>query len=196
LYQTKGEIIMDRIIKALTFKREVYEEVEHDSSFTTTAWLIVAVVSFLNALGTGSSDNILNWLLNALGGAVFAIVGFAVAAFVIDLVGRTIFKAESSFNEVVRTVGLAYVWQVFGVLGTLGVFIPLLLCVVGPVTFVAWILWIISAFIAVKEALDLEWLQTIITVVLGWVAFFVVVLIGGLILGAIGIGGAALFGAF
>ena len=187
---------MDRIISALTFKREVYADVEQDSSFTTTAWLIVAVVSFLNALGTGSSDNILNWLLNALGGAVFAIVGFAVAAFVIDLVGRTVFKAESSFNEVVRTVGLAYVWQVFGVLGILGVFIPLLICVVGPVTFVAWILWIIAAFIAVKEALDLEWLQTIITVVLGWVAFFIVVLIGGLILAAIGIGGAALFGAF
>jgi hypothetical protein len=187
---------MDRIMKALTFKREVYAEVEQDSSFTTTAWLIVAVVSFLSALGTGTSDNILNWLISALGGAVFAIVGFAVAAFVIDLVGRSIFKAESSFNEVVRTVGLAYVWQIFGVLGIFGVFIPLLLCVVGPVTFVAWILWVISAFIAVKEALDLEWLQTIITVVLGWVAFFIVVLIGGLILGALGFAGAALFGAF
>ena len=187
---------MDRIIAALTFKREVYAEVEHDSSFTTTAWIIVAVVSFLNALGSGTSDNILNWLINALGSAVFAIIGFAIAAFVIDLVGRTVFRAESSFSEVVRTVGLAYVWQVFGVLGTLGVFIPLLLCIVGPVKFVAWILWVISAFIAVKEALDLEWLQTIITVVLGWVAFFIVILIGGLILGALGIAGAALFGAF
>ncbi|UCF26693.1 MAG: YIP1 family protein [Chloroflexota bacterium] len=187
---------MDRIISALTFKREVYAEVEHDDSFTSTAWLIVAVVSFLNALGSGSSDNILNYLLNALGGAVFAIVGFAIAAFVIDLVGRTVFRAESSFSEVVRTVGLAYVWQIFGVLGILGVFIPLLLCVVGPVRFIAWILWVISAFIAVKEALDLEWLQTIITVVLGWIAFFIVVMIGGFILAALGIAGAALFGAF
>jgi hypothetical protein len=135
-------------------------------------------------------------LLNALGGAVFAIVGFAIAAFVIDLVGRTVFRAESSFNEVVRTVGLAYVWQVFGVLGILGVFIPFLLCIVGPVSFIAWILWVISAFIAVKEALDLEWLQTIITVVLGWIAFFIVVMIGAFILGALGIAGAALFGAF
>jgi hypothetical protein len=187
---------MDRIIRALTFRREVYGEVEHDDSFTSTAWLIVAVVSLLNALGSGSSDNILNWLLNALGGAVFAIVGFAIAAFVIDLVGRTVFRAESSFNEVVRTVGLAYVWQVFGVLGILGVFIPFLLCIVGPVSFIAWILWVISAFIAVKEALDLEWLQTIITVVLGWIAFFIVVMIGAFILGALGIAGAALFGAF
>lgn len=187
---------MDRIISALTFKSGVYGEVEHDSSFTTTAWIIVAIVSFLNALGSGSSDNILNWLINALGGAVFAIIGFAIAAFVIDLVGRTVFRAESSFNEVVRTVGLAYVWQVFGVLGALGVFIPLLVCITGPVKFIAWILWVISAFIAIKEALDLEWLQTIITVVLGWVAFFIVVFIGGLILSALGLAGAALFGAF
>jgi hypothetical protein len=183
-------------MRALTFKSDVYAEVENDPTFTTTAWLIVAVVSFLNALGVGSIDNVLNWLLNALGSAVFAIIGFAVAAFVIDLVGRTVFKAESSFTEVVRTVGLAYIWQIFGLLGILGALVPLLLCVVGPVKFIAWILWVIAAFIAVKEALDLEWLQTIITVVLGWIAFFVVFAIGGLILGALGIAGAALFGLF
>ena len=187
---------MDRIIKAFTFKTEVYAEVESDTSFTTTAWLIVAVVSFLNALGVSSIDNVLNWLLGALGNTVFAILGFAVAAFVIDLVGRSVFKADSSFNEIVRTVGLAYVWQIFGFIGILGVFIPGLVCVVAPIKFIAWILWVIAAFIAVKEALDLEWLQTIITVVLGWVAFFIVVMIGGLILGAIGLAGAALFGAF
>jgi len=183
-------------MKAFTFKREVYAEVEQDSSFTTTAWLIVAVVSFLNALGVGSIDNVLNWLLTALGSAVFAIIGFAIAAFVIDLVGRLVFKAESSFTEVVRTVGLAYVWQIFGLLGVLGAIVPLLLCVVGPVKFIAWILWVIAAFIAVKEALDLEWLQTIITVVLGWIAFFVVVALGGLILSALGLAGAALLGVF
>jgi hypothetical protein len=187
---------MDRIIKAFTFKTEVYGEVESDSSFTTTAWLIVAVVSILNALGMGSIDSPLNWFLGAIGGAVFAIIGFAIAAFVIDLVGRSVFKADSSFNEIVRTVGLAYVWQIFGFIGILGVFIPGLVCVIAPIKFIAWILWVIAAFIAVKEALDLEWLQTIITVVLGWVAFFIVVLIGGLILGAIGLAGAALFGAF
>ncbi|MGW8144025.1 MAG: YIP1 family protein [Anaerolineales bacterium] len=185
---------MDRIMGAFTFKREVYSEVEHDSSFTTTAWLIVAVVSFLNALGSGPSDNLLNYLISAIGETIFAIIGFAIAAFVIDLVGRTVFRAESSFNEVVRTVGLAYVWQVFGVLGILGVFVPALVCIVAPVQFIAWILWVIAAFIATKEALDLEWLQTIITVVLGWIAFFIVVLIGGLILGALGLAGAALFG--
>ncbi len=184
---------MDRIIKAFTFKTEVYAEVESDTSFTTTAWIIVAVVSFLNALGASSIDNVLNWLLGALGSAIFAIIGFAIAAFVIDLVGRSVFKAESSFNEIVRTVGLAYVWQIFGLLGIFGLFLA---CITGPIKVIAGILWVIAAFIAVKEALDLEWLQTIITVVIGWIAFFVVVVIGGFILGAIGLAGAAIFGAF
>lgn len=187
---------MDRIMRALTFKSDVYAEVEQDSSFTTTAWLIVAVVSFLNALGVGTIGNVGSWLLSALGSAVFAVIGFAISAFVIDLVGRVVFKAESSFSEVVRTVGLAYIWQIFGLLGILGALAPALICIVAPVKFIAWILWIIAAFIAVKEALDLEWLQTIITVVLGWIAFFVVFMIGGLILAALGIAGAALFGAF
>lgn len=187
---------MDRIMAAFTFRNEVYADVEQDTTFTTTAWLIVAVVSFLSQLGGGTSENLLNWFLNAIGGTVFAIIGFAVAAFIINFVGRAVFNADSNFNEIVRTVGLAYVWQVFGVLGIFGVFIPVLACVTAPIQVIAVILWIIAAFIAVKEALDLEWLQTIVTVVLGGIAYFIILFIGFAILAAIGIGGALLFGAF
>jgi hypothetical protein len=56
------------------------------------------------------------------------------------------------------------------------------------------ILWLVASFIAAKEALDLEWLQTIITVFLGWLAYMVVLALTGIVLTAIGIGGAALFG--
>ncbi len=187
---------MDRIIKAFTFKTDVYADVESDTSFTTTAWLIVAVVSFLNALGSLSFDNLGGSLIGALFGAVFAVIGFALAAFVISLVGRTVFRAEVTFDELVRTVGLAYVWQIVGVLGILGAISPTLDCIVAPAIVIGAILWLVSAFIAAKEALDLEWLQTIITVFLGWLAFFIIVAIGSFILGALGIAGAALLGAF
>ena len=60
--------------------------------------------------------------------------------------------------------------------------------------FIGWILTVIAWFIAVKEALDLDWVPTIVTVVLGWIALVVINLLAGLILGAIGIGTAALFG--
>ena len=56
-------------------------------------------------------------------------------------------------------------------------------------TAVAW-------FIAANEALDLEWGQTILTVILGWVALFVISLISGLVLGIMGFGAAAVGGLF
>ena len=185
---------MDRIIKALTFKTEVYAEVEKDVTFTNTAWIIVAVVSLLNQLGTRASTNFGNWLLGAVIGTVFAIIGFAVAAYIINLVGRAVFKAEVDFGELVRTLGLAYVWQIVGLIGILGAFSVALACITAPLLFIGWILTVIAWFVAVKEALDLDWVPTIVTVFLGWIALVVVNLLAGLVLGAIGIAGAGLFG--
>jgi hypothetical protein len=185
---------MDRIIKAFTFKTEVYAEVENDPSFTNTAWIIVAVVSLLNQIGARAGTNFGNWLLGALIGTVFAIVAFAVATYVINLVGRLVFKADVDFGELVRTLGLAYVWQVVGLLGILGAFSVALACIISPLIFVGWILTVIAWFIAVKEALDLDWIPTIVTVVLGWIALIVINLLAGVVLGAIGLAGVALFG--
>ena len=59
---------------------------------------------------------------------------------------------------------------------------------------IAAILLVVAWFIAAKEALDLEWLQTIITVILGWIALIVIVLIGGAILGLLCFGVASIGG--
>ncbi|MCJ7537288.1 MAG: hypothetical protein WA997_14085 [Anaerolineales bacterium] len=185
---------MDRIIKALTFKTEVYAEVENDATFTNTAWLIVAVVSFLNQLGARAGSNIGNWLLSAVIGTVFAVIAFVVATYVINLVGRVVFKADVDFGELLRTLGLAYVWQIIGLLGILGAFSLTLACLITPVIFIGWILTVIAWFIAVKEALDLDWVPTIVTVVIGWIALIVINLIAGVVIAALGFGGLALFG--
>lgn len=186
---------MDRIIGAFTFRREVYSEVERDTTFTTTAWLIVVIVAFLNQVGAFAGADFLGWLIGAIVGTIFAVIGFAVAAFIISWVGKAVFNADVSFEEMVRTLGLAYVWNVVGVLGILGI-IPALGCIVAPVVFIAWILGLIAWFIAAKEALDLEWLQTIVTVFLGWVALVIITALAGIILGILGIGAAAVGGLF
>ena len=188
-------MLTERIIGAFTFRKGVYAEVEKDTSFTQTAWIIVAVVAFLNQIGSNASGNLVNWLVGALGGTIFAVAGFAVAALVINWVGRTVFNADVTFEEMVRTLGLAYVWQVVGVFGILSAFSSALSCVLAPVMIVAAILLVVAWFIAAKEALDLEWVQTIITVILGWIALIVIVLIGGALLGLLGFGTAALGGA-
>jgi len=187
-------MLTERIIGAFTFRKGVYAEVEKDTSFTQTAWIIVAVVAFLNQIGSNASGNLANWLVGAVVGTIFAVIGFAVAALVINWVGRTVFNADVTFEEMVRTLGLAYVWQVVGVFGILSAFSSALSCVLAPVMIVAAILLVVAWFIAAKEALDLEWVQTIITVILGWIALIVIVLIGGAILGLLGFGAAALGG--
>jgi hypothetical protein len=187
-------MLTERIIGAFTFRKGVYAEVENDASFTTTAWILVAVVAFLNQLGSQASTEVGGWLIGAIVGTVFAVVGFAVGALIINVVGRSVYNADVTFQELVRTLGLAYVWNVVGVLGILAVLSPALGCLLAPVMFAAWILMAISWFRAAREALDLETGQTIITVILGWVAVVAVSIAAGLVLAALGLGAAALGG--
>ncbi|MFN2235666.1 MAG: YIP1 family protein [Anaerolineales bacterium] len=187
-------MLTERIKGAFTFRKGVYAEVEQDPSFTQTAWILVAVVALLNQLGSFASGNILGWLIGAVVGTIFAVAGFAVGALVINWVGRTVFKAEVTFEELVRTLGLAYIWQVVGVLGIISAFSTTLSCVLAPIMVIATVLMIIAWFMAAKEALDLDWVQTIVTVILGWIALFVITSLAALILGILGFGTAALFG--
>jgi hypothetical protein len=188
-------MLVDRIIGAFTFRKGVYADVEKDTSFTTTAWILVAVVAFLNQVGTQATSDFFGWLIGAIVGTVFAIVGFAVAALVINWVGRTVFNADVSFDELVRTLGLAYVWQVVGFIGFLAAFSTTLSCLLTPVMILAVILLVVAWFIAAKEALDLEWVQVIVTVIIGWIALVIIMIIGRLILGLLGLGAAAVGGA-
>jgi hypothetical protein len=55
---------------------------------------------------------------------------------------------------------------------------------------------IIAWLVAAKEALDLDWVQTIVTVILGWLALFVIMLISGAVLGLLGLGAASIAGIF
>jgi hypothetical protein len=185
-------MLTDRIIGAFTFRSGVYKEVEEDTTFTTTAWLLVIVIGFLNQLGSHASRNLINWLGGAVVGTVIVIIGFAVGAFIVNWVGRTVFNAEVTFDELVRTLGLAYAWNIVGVIGALAAFSTALSCLLTPVTVLAAIAGLIAWLVAAKEALDLEWVQTIVTVFLGWVVMAIItIVIGGFVLGLLGLGAAA-----
>lgn len=185
-------MLTDRIIGAFTFRSGVYKEVEEDTTFTTTAWLLVIVIGFLNQLGSNAQPNLIKWLGGAIVGTIVVIIAFAVGAFIVNWVGRTVFNADVTFDELVRTLGLAQVWQIVGVIGTLAAFSAALSCLLAPVRFVAWILGLIAWLVAAKEALDLEWVQTIVTVFLGFVAMVIIVMVvGGFVLGLLGLGAAA-----
>lgn len=189
-------MLTERIMGAFSFRKGIYAEVEQDAGFTSTAWLLVAVVAFLNQLGSNASGELFNWLVSSMVGTLFAVLGFAVGAFVISWVGKSFFKADVTFEEMVRTLGLAYVWNIVGFIGVVSVFSDALSCVLAPVTIIAAIATVVAWFIAAKEALDLDWGQTIITVILGWIALIVIMAISGVVLGIFGLGAAAVGGLF
>ena len=191
-------MLIDRIIGAFTFRKGVYAEVEKDASFTTYAWLIVAVAAFLSGLGAAaaSGGSLASLFLGALVGTIFSVIGFAISAFVISWVGANVFKAQVTFEEVVRTTGLAYVWTAVGVLGILGALASALACITGPIQFAAWIAGLAAALFAIKEALDLDWTSTIVTVLIGWLIQVVVSVIAGVVLGILGISAAGIMGLF
>ncbi len=180
-------MLTDRIAGAFTFRRGVYGEVENDPTFTSTAWILVAVIAFLQQLGVYASRGLSAGLIGAIVGTIFVLVGFAAGAYVIAWVGRQVFKADVTFEELVRTLGLAYVWNIIGVIGAVaGLFGPLV-CLLAPALFLGAILGLIAWFVAAKEALDLEWGQTIITVLIGWIVLIVITAIAGVILGLLGV---------
>ena len=187
-------MLVDRIIGAFTFRKGVYAGVEQDTAFSATAWILVVVVAFLNQLGAAASPNLASWLTGAVVGTVSAVVAFGLGAYVVNLVGRAAFNADVNFGEMVRTLGLAYVWQVVGVIGVVGVLSPALSSVSTAAVLLAALLGLIAWLVATKEALDLPWGQTAVTVIIGWLVFASIVVVSGIVaanlgLGAPGVGG-------
>ncbi len=88
----------------------------------------------------------------------------------------------------VRTLGLASVWNVIGFVGAVVGFFPLLACVTWPALLLGVVLLIAAWFMAAKEALDLEWGETIITVIVGVIVWVVIWLVTRGILGLLGLG--------
>ncbi len=175
-------MLTDRIIGAFTFRRGVYAEVEADTSFTSTAWILVVVFAFLNQLGSYASENLFDWLVSTAIGTLTAVIAFAVAAAAINWVGRAVFNAEVTFNELVRTMGLASVWTVVGVLGVIAAFSSALSCLLGPAIVLAWVALVVAWFVAVKEAVDLGWGQTIVTVIIGFIPWAIIMALTGVVL--------------
>ncbi len=196
-------MLMDRIMGAFTFKREVYADVKKDASFTPTAWGIVIVVNVLNQLASfvaagavaaaaagalggvsGLGSAVSSSFLGSIVSMLIGVVAFAVGVWVVMFVAKQLFQATATFDELLRPMGLAYVWGIVGFLSILAIITPLLLCLVGIVGLVGAVLSAVSMAIAIKEALGLDWTQTIITIVIAWVAIFIVsAVLGGIVAG-------------
>lgn len=184
-------MLWSRIVGALMFRAAAYEDVESDPTFTRTAWMIVAVVSLLVRLASGApyiaAEGVASWLLGSVLGAGITLIAFAVAAWVIATVGMGFFNAEVTFYQMVRTLGLAYIWAIFGVLGVLGALSPTMTALVAPIMVITWLLAVIAWVFASKRALDLSWGKTLVTVLVGALIFLAIGELVSLALSGVGI---------
>jgi hypothetical protein len=185
-------MLLEYIQGALRFQSATYEKVEHDQSFTITAWILVVISTFLAMLGINAgiaTESLSDWLLSAVLMSVFMLVGFAVAAAIVTGVGKLAFNAEVTYAEMVRVLGLASIWISVGFLGILVLLLPVLICLIGPALIVGTSAAIVSWLIAAHRALDTTWAQTILTILLAWIVWILLWALASWIASVIGWGG-------
>ena len=135
----------DRMIGAAKLDVRIYEEVEGDTGATGQAMGVVLLASLANAIGAG---------LGGLGPFVVvgigALIGWAISAFTIYIVGAKIWpesQTRADVGELMRTMGFA---QAPGVLRVLESFPG-----VGSLVLFCISIWLlVTMVVAVRQALD------------------------------------------
>lgn len=196
-------MLIERITGALTFKRQVYADVKKDTSFTLAAWGIVVIGALVSSFGyaasgisANGSTNVSALLFGGLVATVISLASFGLAALAMTWVGKALLKADVSFGEMVRILGLAQIWNLLSAAGVLGSFVPALSCIATPFACLAPILTLVSWFISTQETLGLSTGQAAITVIIGWMASFLLTAVSiGILFLALGLalgGGSAI----
>jgi len=183
--------LTDRMLRAARLDTNLYNEVEADLSATSQALVVVVITALAGgigaALGQALAGRPAGVVGGLIGGVVAELVGWLVWSYVMYLVGTRVFHGTATYGELLRTLGFANSPGVLLILR----FIPVL---GGLIAFIVGIWRIVTGFIAVREALDLDNGNTVATIVVGIIAYLVVLFIVGAILAAVGLGAAALTG--
>ncbi len=179
--------MLDRIIGVFKLDRQVFLAVARDEAATTQAAIVVAIVAALSVVGTllGAMFNVLRGQPRALAGALLGVIVTFVLTFinwgiwsvVTYFVGTELFKGKATLNEMLRVIGFAYAPRMLSVIPCIG-------GLIGAI----WSL--IASYVGIKAALELDDVNTIITILVGWL----IIVILGSIVGALGVGGAVGFG--
>ena len=158
--------MVERMVRASRLDVHIFEEVEADTSATRQALSVVALV----ALATGIASLGTTGLIGLFVGVVSAIVGWALWAWILHLIGTKIMPSHSThadWGQLARTLGFA---QSPGILRVLG-----LVPVVGNIIFAVASIWMLVAMVvAVRQALDYTstW-RAIAVVLIGFIPYLV-----------------------
>ena len=170
--------MVERMVRASRLDVHIFEEVEADTSATRQALSVVALV----ALATGIASLGTTGLIGLFVGVVSAIVGWALWAWILHLIGTKIMPSNSThadWGQLARTLGFA---QSPGILRVLG-----LVPVVGNIIFAVASIWMLVAMVvAVRQALDYTstW-RAIAVVLIGFIPYLLLMYMAFALLGAL-----------
>ncbi len=161
----------NRFARAIRLDKNLYEEVEHDSSALTQAMLVVALSSVAGGLGLSPY---VPGLAGLFWGVLGAFLSWFMWAAVIYLVGGKLLATkdtQTDLGELLRVIGFAAAPGVFRILGIYGPAREIIILITG--------LWMFAAMvIAVRQALDfLSTMRAFVVCVLGILLQYAVLLL-------------------
>ena len=171
--------LIDRMVRASKLDARLYEEVETDRGAMGQATGVVVLSSVAAGIGSVGKGGLLGILL----GAVFALIGWYVWAYLTYLIGTKVLpepETKADPGELLRTIGFS---SSPGLIRVLGI-IPGL----AGIVFLGASVWMLVAMvIAVREALDYKsTLRAIGVCVIGWIIQWLILLLLSPVLGNIG----------
>jgi len=153
---------MNRIVRASKLDVHLFEEVEADKGAMGQAMGVVVLSSIAAGIGSIAKGG----LLGILVGALFALIGWYIWAYLTYLIGTKVFpepQTRADHGELLRTIGFS---SSPGLIRVLGI-IPGL----AGVIFIGASVWMLVAMvIAVRQALDYKsTLRAVGVCVIGWI---------------------------
>lgn len=181
------ENMINRVLRAAQLDKELFKEVEADTSLNQEALIVVTIVSAAAGVGAFfgrlSSEGFGAAIIALLVTALLGVINYYIWAYVTHFIGTNMFKGDADPGELLRVLGYASGPRILGLL----FFIP---CAGGLLSFAGSIWALVAGFVGVREALDLDTTETLVTVVVGWLAILIITIIVGSVvgIGALGLG--------
>ncbi|RPI34406.1 MAG: hypothetical protein EHM70_02975 [Chloroflexota bacterium] len=163
----------NRITGVFKLDSATFEEVEHDTTATGQAALVVALVAILLGLGSGFTTLFGSgeFVRTFIGSLLSAFVGWILWSAASYFAGTTLFGGKADLGEMLRVIGFASA--------------PLMLGIIPCIGGIIGALWAAAAgFVAVRQGLDLDNGRAILTVLLGFVLYIAGYMILNLALGS------------
>lgn len=161
--------LVERAQAAAMLDASAYEEVEADTTATSQAAAIVAIVAVAQGIAAFESG-----VAGMIGSVIGALLAWVLWSVVTYFIGVTLFKGTATVGELMRTLGFAQtpgVLYILAIIPVLGWFIRL------PVAI--WIL--IAGIVAIRQALDISTGKAVVTAIIGWLTLLIPFAILGIV---------------